>query len=180
MVEHPFEGPPSPATPSPTPPVVFRRLPNHCPTQKDWRTVIWVLNNRAQGSSDGDGLKGMAELLDALGTQKRVDWSHGRKGGKPMCPFQQPVLTHDVGTDTSELLPILGMGPHDTSPAQGEVPVPMECNQGRTSIEMHSPITQDTLNNLLDEAIQVMEFRHSDVLRESESLKSKAHSLVKS
>ena len=67
--------------------------------QRDWRTVIWVLDSRDKASQGGDSLKGLVELKEALSKVKRVDWSHGIMGGKPLCP---PCLMVDSATSTSD------------------------------------------------------------------------------
>ena len=48
------------------------------PQVKSWRTVVWLLDNRASKILGGNGGKGIAELKEALAKVERVDWSHGR------------------------------------------------------------------------------------------------------
>ena len=54
--------------------------------QKAWRTVVWLLDNRAKPREEGSTGKGLSELKEALSNISVVHWSHGLKGGKPMIP----------------------------------------------------------------------------------------------
>ena len=73
----------------------FRQSP--LPQKKEWRTVVWILDNRGQALQEGSDLKGLEELKEALASVDQVKWSHGYCGGKPMIPSYVRPPVRDSG-----------------------------------------------------------------------------------
>ena len=80
------------------------------PQVKSWRTVVWVLDNRACKTSGGNGGKGLEELLEAMSKIERVMWSHGYRGGKPMVPNLAKPVCAEKATTTDEIVTGVELG----------------------------------------------------------------------
>ena len=70
------------------------------PQVKAWRTVVWLIDNRAHASSVGNRGKGLEQLKQELSKMDQVLWSHGYRGGKPMMPNRALPLRVDKAIET--------------------------------------------------------------------------------
>ena len=70
--------------------------------------MIWLLDSRshAAGIPRDPALKGPDEIRQEVSQMKRVDWSHGYQGGKPMLPNFEVPRMEDKSVSV-ELTPVL-------------------------------------------------------------------------
>lgn len=129
------------------------------PQKKEWRTVVWLLDNRGQVFEEGSELKGIKELKEALAKISQVDWSHGYRGGKPMLPIATPPSVVDKATQCEsqepqefEAVTSLSMDMHSMPIQKVQVTKPAEKGQeskeqvfGQTSVDAQAPVVPNRI-----------------------------------